>query len=61
MKDDGEQKERFGQIDEQSREMIWEVDADGLYTYVSPNCKKITGYSPEELREYINTNIPLKE
>jgi len=49
MKDDREQKERFSQIDEQSREMIWEVDADGLYTYVSPNCKKITGYSPEEI------------
>ncbi|MBU4583504.1 MAG: PAS domain S-box protein [Proteobacteria bacterium] len=49
MKDDREQKERFSQTDEQSREMIWEVDADGLYTYVSPNCKKITGYSPEEL------------
>jgi len=49
MKDDREQKERFSQIAEQSREMIWEVDADGLYTYVSHNCKQLTGYSPEEL------------
>ncbi|MCX5814838.1 MAG: PAS domain S-box protein, partial [Proteobacteria bacterium] len=49
MKDDREQKERFSQIAEQSREMIWEVDADGLYTYVSPNCELITGYTPEEL------------
>jgi diguanylate cyclase (GGDEF)-like protein/PAS domain S-box-containing protein len=49
MKDDREQQEWFSRIAEQSREMIWEVDADGLYTYVSPNCKRITGYSPEEL------------
>ena len=49
MKDDREQKEWFSRIAEQSREMIWEVDADGLYTYVSPNCKRLTGYGPEEL------------
>ena len=49
MKDDWEQKERFSRIAEQSREIIWEVDADGLYTYVSSNCKQLTGYRPEEL------------
>ena len=49
MKDDREQNERFGLIAEQSREMIWEVDADGLYIYVSPYCEQITGYSAEQI------------
>ena len=42
-------EKRFRQIVEQSQTVIWEVDADGLYTYVSPIAKKVWGYSPDEL------------
>ncbi len=42
-------EERFRQIVEQSQSVIWEVNADGLYTYVSPIAKSVWGYAPEEL------------
>jgi PAS domain S-box-containing protein len=42
-------EERFRQIVEQSQTVIWEVDANGLYTYVSPMSMNVWGYSPEEL------------
>ncbi|MFC1592164.1 ATP-binding protein [Thermodesulfobacteriota bacterium] len=32
-------------------EIIWETDREGTYTYVSPACIKILGYSPDELTE----------
>ena len=41
--------ERFDQIAELSREMVWEVDTEGLYTYVSNVSETILGYKPEEL------------
>lgn len=40
---------RFSKVAEQSREVIWEVDKNGLFTYASPAAKTIFGYSPEEL------------
>ena len=42
-------EERFSQIVQQTRTVIWEVDISGLYTYVSPLSKNVWGYSPEEL------------
>ena len=42
-------EERFAQMAAQAHEMIWEVDAEGLYTYVSQSCELITGYKPEEM------------
>ena len=42
-------KERFEQVTENTEELIWEVDAQGLYTYVSPVVEKILGYKPEEV------------
>ena len=44
-----ESHDRFEQISGQSREMVWEVDSYGLYTYISPACYEIIGYMPEEL------------
>jgi len=44
-----ESHDRFEQISAQSREIIWEVDPDGLFTYVSPASCAITGFTPEEL------------
>ncbi|MEI6034286.1 MAG: PAS domain S-box protein [Verrucomicrobiae bacterium] len=40
---------RFAQLAEQSRTFIWEVDADGLYTYVSHVVESVLGYLPHEL------------
>ncbi len=42
-------EERFRQIAESAGEWIWEVDADGLYTYSSPAIEKILGYKPHEI------------
>jgi len=42
-------EERFRQVAENAREWIWEVDAEGLYTYASPVVEKILGYRPEEI------------
>lgn len=42
-------EERFSQVVEQSQEVVWEVDANGLYTFVSSMAKTIYGYSPEEM------------
>jgi PAS domain S-box-containing protein len=44
-----ESRARFLQITAQTREVIWEVDADGLYTYVSPASLTVFGYPPEAL------------
>jgi PAS domain S-box-containing protein len=42
-------EQRFSQVVENAREWVWEVNADGLYTYVSPVVKEILGFSPEEI------------
>lgn len=40
---------RYAQLAEQARTFVWEVDADGRYTYVSPSVETILGYRPDEL------------
>jgi PAS domain S-box-containing protein len=40
---------RFREMAENSRTVIWEVDMQGLYTYVSPVSKLVFGYEPDEL------------
>ena len=40
---------RFDQLAEQSRTFVWEVDAQGRYTSVSPVVEEVTGHRPEEL------------
>ncbi len=42
-------EDRFRQVVENAEECIWEVDAEGLYTYASPVVQRIIGYSAEEL------------
>jgi len=42
-------EERFRQIAENVSDFIWEVDANGLFTYASPAVEKILGYTPDEL------------
>ncbi|MCP4694919.1 MAG: PAS domain S-box protein, partial [Desulfobacterales bacterium] len=40
---------RFRSLVETTSDWVWEIDADGRFTYCSPLCEMIYGYSPEEL------------
>lgn len=42
-------EERFRQVAETNQTVIWEINTEGIYTYVSPMAEKIWGYKPEEL------------
>lgn len=42
-------EERFLESAKQSKTMTWEVDASGLYKYVSPVSFELIGYHPEEI------------
>jgi len=44
-----ESEERFAQLAEQSRIITWQVDANGLFTYVSDVVTPVLGYKPEDL------------
>ena len=44
-----ESETRFKQISEGTEEWIWEVDANGVFTYVNSLVKELLGYDPEEL------------
>jgi PAS domain S-box-containing protein len=39
----------FQELVEHNSDLIWEVDHNAIYTYVSPNIKTILGYEPQEL------------
>lgn len=40
---------RYDQLGHQSRTFLWEVDSDGLFTYVSATVESVIGFRPEEL------------
>jgi len=42
-------EERLRQVAESAGEFTWEVDANGLYLYVSPLIEQILGYTPDEV------------
>ncbi|MGB6308400.1 MAG: EAL domain-containing protein [Steroidobacteraceae bacterium] len=42
-------EERFRSIAEATQEWIWEIDAEGRYTFCSPAVEAILGYAPELL------------
>lgn len=44
-----ESEDRFEQLAEHSRTVTWEVDAGGLFIYVSNASASVLGYAPEEL------------
>jgi len=44
-----ESEVRFRQVVEQSEEVVWEVNAAGLFTYISPVGIHIYGYSAEQM------------
>ena len=41
--------ERLEQLAFQSNTFAWEVDTNGIYTYVSPIVENVLGFRPEEL------------
>jgi PAS domain S-box-containing protein len=44
-----ESERRFSQVAESAGEWIWEVDANGLYTFSSPVVEQMLGYTPDEI------------
>jgi len=42
-------KKKYRDLVETIGEWIWEMNADGVFTYASPSIFKITGYKPEEI------------
>ena len=44
-------EQRFRDVSENAMEWIWEVDAEGKYTYSSSVVERILGYKPEEIIE----------
>jgi diguanylate cyclase (GGDEF)-like protein/PAS domain S-box-containing protein len=42
-------EERFRSIAEATQEWIWEIDAEGVFTFCSPAVEAILGYAPAEL------------
>lgn len=40
---------RWRDLVENTTDWLWEVDASGVYTYVSPHVRTILGYEPEEV------------
>jgi len=42
-------EERFRSLVESMNEWVWEVSADGVYSYVSPQVKCLLGYEPKEI------------
>ena len=44
-----ESEERFRILVETSPDMIWEIDPEGKFRYISPRIKTLMGYSPEEV------------
>ncbi len=44
-----ESEQRFRSLVETTSDLIWEIDQNGYYTYVSPKITDVLGYEPEEL------------
>lgn len=44
-----ESEARFRTLAENTADIVWEMDPEGIYTYCSPNVELITGYGSQEL------------
>jgi len=44
-----ESEERFRDMVETTSDLVWEVDENGRYSYVSPRIEQMLGYRPEEM------------
>jgi PAS domain S-box-containing protein len=45
----GESRKKYRGLVEKINDWVWEVDADGVYTYASPRALELLGYAPEEI------------
>lgn len=44
-----ESQRLFEELSKNSRTVLWRIDGDGLYTYISELSREVHGYAPEEL------------
>jgi PAS domain S-box-containing protein len=44
-----ESQKRFQELTETTNDFVWEMDANGAYTYCSPQIKELWGYKPEDM------------
>ncbi len=44
-----ESEARFRDLVEATSDMVWEIDTEGVYTYVSPRARDLLGYEPHEM------------
>ena len=42
-------QDRFRQLVEDVLDWAWEIDRNGVYTYASPQVRRLLGFSPEEI------------
>jgi PAS domain S-box-containing protein len=42
-------EEKFRNLVEHTNDWVWEIDKNGIFTYVSPQVSEILGYEPEEI------------
>jgi len=45
-----ESYERLNEMSEQSRSFAWEINAEGLYTFISPIVETVLGFKPSDLQ-----------
>ncbi|MEA2614152.1 MAG: hypothetical protein QOI52_2111, partial [Chloroflexota bacterium] len=45
----GESEERYRHLVQNSPDLIWSIDADARFTFVSDTCQRLTGWLPEDL------------
>ncbi len=43
-------EDRFRSLVENTSDWVWEVDAEGVYTYVSPKVRELLGWEPHEVQ-----------
>jgi len=55
-----ESEKRFRDVTENLQEWLWELDAEGRFTFVSPIVEQLLGYKPEELlgKHFYDNFIP---
>ena len=45
----GESEARYRHLVQNSPDLIWSIDADARFTFVSDTCERLTGWTPDEL------------
>ena len=56
-----ESQKRFQALIETTSDFIWEIDADGVYTYCSPHTMELWGYKPEDMIGRSSFDVMLPE